>query len=137
QFRNPVRGRGPIEGRPPGELFAHQRWEEFFPKVGYVMSIAPVAPNTRFHPNFPAQNPNAVWCYGTGRFVNGTLPPPLFKGRYGEPILTRVYQNLPVNRVDNGGFGRHETHGPFPNTPTRPPRDAPPPPHTPPPPSSH
>src|SRR5215467_7014806 len=82
-FRNPVTGRGPIEGRPgPApfqEVFAHQRWDEFFPQVGYVMSIAPVAPNTRFHPNFPAQNPNAVWCYGTGRFVNGTLPPPLFK----------------------------------------------------------
>ena len=31
------------------------RWEEFFPKVGYVMSLGPVAPNTRFHPNFPAQ----------------------------------------------------------------------------------
>jgi FtsP/CotA-like multicopper oxidase with cupredoxin domain len=115
QFRNPVTGRGPIEGRPPGELFAHQRWEEFFPKVGYVMSIAPVAPNTRFHPNFPAQNPNAVWCYGTGRFVNGTLPPPLFKGRYGEPILTRVYQNLPVFRADNGGFGRNETQVHFHN----------------------
>ncbi|HKD31018.1 MAG TPA: multicopper oxidase domain-containing protein [Xanthobacteraceae bacterium] len=115
QFRNPVTGRGPIEGRPPGELFAHQRWDEFFPKVGYVMSIAPVAPNTRFHPQFPAQNPNSVWCYGTGRFVNGTLPPPLFKGRYGEPILTRVYQNLPVNRVDNGGFGRNETQVHFHN----------------------
>src|SRR6187431_395963 len=25
QFRNPVSGRGPIEGRPPGEIFAHQR----------------------------------------------------------------------------------------------------------------
>src|SRR5215470_16250604 len=115
QFRNPVTGRGPIEGRPPTELFAHQRWDEFFPKVGYVISIAPVAPNTRFHPNFPAQNPSAVWCYGTGRFVNGTLPPPLFKGRYGEPILTRVYQNLPVNRVDNGGFGRNETQVHFHN----------------------
>ena len=115
QFRNPVTGRGPIEGRPPGELFAHQRWDEFFPKVGYVMSIALVAPNTRFHPNFPAQNPNSVWCYGTGRFVNGTLPPPLFKGRYGEPILTRVYQNLPVNRADNGGFGRNETQVHFHN----------------------
>src|SRR5215510_10227288 len=34
QFRNPLTGRGPIEGRPPGEVFAHQRWDEFFPKVG-------------------------------------------------------------------------------------------------------
>src|SRR5262245_48945342 len=37
-FRNPVTNRGPMEGRPPGEFFAHQRWDEFFPKVGYVMS---------------------------------------------------------------------------------------------------
>src|SRR5215831_11440936 len=100
QFRNPVTGRGPIEGRPPTELFAHQRWDEFFPKVGYVMSIAPVAPNTRFHPNFPAQRPNSVWTYGTvqgtafDRTTPGTLPPFLIKGRYGEPILTRIYQNL-------------------------------------------
>src|SRR5215831_14962659 len=31
-FKNPRTGRGPIEGRPPGEVFAHQRWEEFFPQ---------------------------------------------------------------------------------------------------------
>src|SRR5215472_1286151 len=108
-FKNPVTGRGPVEGRPPGEVFAHQRWEEFFPKVGYIMSIAQVAPGNAFHPNFPAANPNAVWTYGTGRFVNGTLPPFLIKGRYGEPILTRIYQNLPLVRGDNGGFGVNET----------------------------
>src|SRR5215467_10074348 len=108
-FRNPITGRGPIEGRPPGEVFAHQRWEEFFPKVGYIMSIAQVALGNAFHPNFPAANPNAVWTYGTGRFVNGTLPPFLIKGRYGEPILTRIYQNLPLVRGYNGGFAANET----------------------------
>src|SRR5262245_11249206 len=109
-FRNPVTGRGPIEGRPPGEVFAHQRWNEFFPKVGYVLSLGQVAANTRFHPNFPAQNPNSVWTYGTGHNVRGTLPPFLIKGRYSEPILTRIYQNLPVNRADNqSGFGLNET----------------------------
>jgi len=108
-FTNPVSGRGPIEGRPPGEVFAHQRWDEFFPKVGYIMSIAQVAAGNAFHPNFPAANPNAIWTYGTGRFVNGTLPPFLIKGRYGEPILTRIYQNLPLVRGDNGGFGVNET----------------------------
>src|SRR5215468_2453365 len=66
-FINPITGRGPIEGRPPGEVFAHQRWDEFFPKVGYVFSLSQVAPNTRFHPNFPAQNPNSVWSFGPGR----------------------------------------------------------------------
>src|SRR5262249_34939395 len=125
RFRNPVTGRGPIEGRPgPApfqEVFAHQRWDEFFPQVGYVMSISSVAPNTRFHPNLDAQNANAVWCYSGvqgpafDRKTPGTLPPPLFKGRYGEPILTRVYQNLPVNRGDNGGFGRNETQVHFHN----------------------
>ena len=122
-FRNPVTNRGPMEGRPPGEFFAHQRWSEFFPKVGYVMSWTQCAQpgslvsptGTRFHPNLPAQNPNAVWCYGTGNTPEGTLPPFLIKGRYGEPILTRIHNNTPVDRVDqfgqplNGGFGRNET----------------------------
>jgi manganese oxidase len=113
-FTNPITGRGPIEGRPPGEVFAHQRWDEFFPKVGYVMSIGQIAPNQRFHPNFPAQNATSVWTYSSGRFLggtvrNGTLPPFLIKGRYSEPILTRIYQNLPVDRATNGGFGLNET----------------------------
>jgi len=108
-FRNPVTGRGPMEGRPPGEFFAHQRWEEFFPKVGYVMSWTQCAPGTRFHPNLPAQNPDAVWCYGSGATNQGTLPPYLIKARYGEPVLTRIHNNTPVDRTQNGGFGRNET----------------------------
>ena len=60
---------GPDGRAPPGEFFAHQRWEEFFPKVGYVMSWGPCAPGTKFHPDFPDQNPNSVWCYGTGKFA--------------------------------------------------------------------
>ncbi|HWE20229.1 MAG TPA: copper oxidase, partial [Hyphomicrobiaceae bacterium] len=108
-FRNPITNRGPMEGRPPGEAFAHQRWDEFFPKVGYVMSWGPCAPGTRFHPNFVAQNPNSVWTFGPGRFTQGTLPPFLIKGRYGEPILSRIYNNTPVDREQNEGFGRNET----------------------------
>jgi FtsP/CotA-like multicopper oxidase with cupredoxin domain len=108
-FRNPLTGRGPIEGRPPGEIFAHQRWEEFFPKLGYVMSLGQVSANSRFHPNCPAQNPNSVWTWGAGRWAKGTLPPSLIKVRYGEPILFRAYNNLPIDRAENGGFGRNET----------------------------
>ena len=108
-FRNPITNRGPLEGRPPTEFFAHQRWNEFFPKVGYVMSWAPCVPGTRFHPSFPDQAPNSVWTYGTGAFAQGSLAPPLFKGRYGEPILTRVYNNTPVDRDAPGvNFGRNE-----------------------------
>ena len=109
RFINPITGRGPVEGRPPGEIFAHQRWNEFFPQVGYVMSWGQIAPNSRFHPNFPAQNPNSVWTYGTGRFVQGSLPPFLIKLRYGQPVITRIYNNTPVNRADNNGFGRNES----------------------------
>ena len=109
-FRNLRTNRGPIEGRPPGEVFAHQRWAEFFPKDGYILSLNQVAPNTRFHPNFQPQNPNSVWTYGTGASAQGVLPPMLIQGRYGQPILTRIHQNLPVNRADNqSGFGLNET----------------------------
>ena len=108
-FKNPITNRGPLEGRPPGEFFAHQRWQEFFPKVGYVASWTQAAPGTKFHPNFPDQDPNSVWCYGTGNVGRGSLPPNLIKGRYGEPILTRIYNNTPVERAQNNGFGRNET----------------------------
>ncbi len=109
QFINPLTGRGPIEGRPPGEFFAHQRWNEFFPQVGYVMSLAQIAANTKFHPLFPAQSPQSVWTWASGNVANGRLPPFLIKARYGEPILLRAYNNLPADKSLNGGFGRNET----------------------------
>src|SRR5215471_8983253 len=117
-FVNPITHVGPIEGRAPTDtktglaFFAHQRWPEFFPKVGYVMSWTQCAPNTKFHPKFPAQDPNSVWTYGTGNVTGrGTLPPFLIQQRYGEPIITRIYNNTSVNRADNGPnhFGRNET----------------------------
>ena len=107
-FRNPVTNRGPMEGRPPTEFFAHQRWNNFFPKAGYVMSWTQCAPGVKFHPNMPDQEPNSVWCYGTGNVGQATLPPFLIKGRYGEPMLARVHNNTPVNREENNGFGRNE-----------------------------
>jgi FtsP/CotA-like multicopper oxidase with cupredoxin domain len=114
-FTNPLTGRGPIEGRPPAianggaDPFAHQRWSEFFPKVGYVMSWAPCAPGTRFHPDFPDQEPNSVWCYGSGNTTQGTLPPFLIQAAYGAPSLTRIYNHTPVDRTQNNGFGRNES----------------------------
>jgi FtsP/CotA-like multicopper oxidase with cupredoxin domain len=109
RFINPLTGVGPIEGRPPGPVFAHQRWNEFFPKVGYISSWTGVGPKQSFHPNFPAQATNSVWTYGVGNVTNqATLPPPLIKGRYGEPIIRRIYNRTPVLRTDNNGFGRNE-----------------------------
>jgi FtsP/CotA-like multicopper oxidase with cupredoxin domain len=108
-FRNPISNRGPMEGRPPGEAFAHQRWEEFFPQVGYVFSWGSCVAGTRFHANLPEQDSNAVWTFGVGKFSQGTMAPYLVKGRYGEPILTRIYNNTPTDRLANRGFGRNET----------------------------
>ena len=92
-----------------GEFFAHQRWDEYFPKVGYVSSLAPVANDSAFHPAFPAQLPNSVWTWGEGKGGRGINSPFMIKARYGEPILFRAYNNLPLLRTDNNGFGRNET----------------------------
>ena len=130
-----------IEGRPAGELYAHQRFDEFAPKVYfssvqtgarvnngardafqkhryqlgefgpgglyYNTSGQPGSDGTtkgisvRFHPNFPVQNPNSVWTF------DGTMPPKLLMARYGEPILFRHYNGLPIDVTANKGFGMH------------------------------
>ena len=47
-----------MEGRPPGEIFAHQRWDEFFPKVGYVLTLGQIAANQASIPSiFPSPEP--------------------------------------------------------------------------------
>lgn len=116
-YRNPVTYIGPMEGRPPGPLFAHQRWEEFYPKVGYLLSMGQCRTATKFCDEMPDQNPNAMWSFGPrppgmqgareGRRT-GYGAPCLIKARYGEPVLTRIYNDLPVDRALNGGFGRNE-----------------------------
>lgn len=119
-------GVGPIEGRPPGPLWAHQRWEQFPPQVAVEVSqMGNKGPNTsynpsvsssqlnllgmtpgapielRFHPQMPIQEENSVWTF------NGTVPPKLLIGRYGEPILFRHYNRLPVDVRANNSFGAH------------------------------
>src|SRR5947208_1726368 len=82
-------GSGPIEGRPPGAVWAHQRFAEYPPAIAVEARQAPAATNTiynpsvgsslnsgidpsqpiplLFHPAMPIQNPNAVWTF------NGTF----------------------------------------------------------------
>ncbi|GAU81161.1 multicopper oxidase family protein [Bosea sp. BIWAKO-01] len=117
-FRNPVTGVGPLEGRPPGEFFAHQRWEELYPKQGYLLSLGQARPGVSFGQGLPDQNANSVWSFGPRQpgqsgsvsgLRTGIGRPVLIKARYGEPILTRIYNDLPVDRATNGGFGRNES----------------------------
>src|SRR4051812_8273862 len=116
-------GYGPCEGRPPGDVWAHQRWDEYAPNVCVEATQAGATTNyrydpqvgsslnsgigpshglpLRFHPKLPIQNPTSVWTF------NGTIPPKLLQGRYGEPILFRHHNGLPADVMQNGGFGRH------------------------------
>src|SRR6476660_4379972 len=102
-------GLGPMEGRPPGQDWAHQRFDEFAPQVLIEATQEGAKINTRngqsihpkFHPNLPDQGPLAMWTF------NGTIPPKLAIGRYGEPIIFRHHNQLPADVTKNGGFGRH------------------------------
>ena len=102
-------GLGPMEGRPPGQDWAHQRFNEFAPQVYIEATQEGAKVNTKngqsihpkFHPNLPDQGPLAMWTF------NGTIPPKLAIGRYGEPIIFRHHNQLPADVTKNGGFGRH------------------------------
>ena len=132
----------PIEGRPGGLDFAHQRFEEFFPAVYFQSAAAGARTNTgirdslqmhqfavgtefgpgglyyeltsggpkgtangikpRFHPKFPVQNANSLWTF------DGTFPAKVAMVRYGEPVLFRQYNALPISAGANGGFGLNQ-----------------------------
>ena len=129
---------GPMEGRPPGPLWAHQGWNErtkagdFQPKIAveqwqkgaevckdYAPGVTSCYNNEIlqsdyvkhcFHGNMPIQMEQSVWTFG------GTVPPKLLLGRYGEPILFRHHNALPAKVTSNNGFGRntistHEHNG--------------------------
>ena len=116
---------GPIEGRPPGPIWAHQGFNDFPPRVAIEVTEEGAKTNTvydpgvaaslnsgigagslvpaQFHPGLPTQGPLAVWTF------NGTFPPKLVQVRYGDPVLTRIHNKLPFDVKQNGGFGRHTT----------------------------
>jgi len=116
-------GLGPIEGRPPGPIWAHQLWTQFPPRVAIEVTQEGAKPNLvynpgvpstlnsgidatasfppRFHPSLPDQRPDKVWTF------MGTFPPKLMIGRYDEPILFRHHNKLSPDVRNNGGFGRH------------------------------
>jgi len=116
-------GTGPIEGRPPGPIWAHQQFGLLPPAVAVDGSVEGAKVNNtynpgvtslqnsginpanafhpRFHPGLPDQNVDKFWTY------NGTLPPKLMQVRYGEPVLFRLHNKLSPFQEQNGGFGIH------------------------------
>ncbi|MEG2132347.1 MAG: copper oxidase, partial [Pseudomonas sp.] len=57
--------------------------------------------DTRFHPNMPLQDHKSMWTF------DGTLPAKLLMVRYGQPLLMRHYNALPIDPAANHGFGLH------------------------------
>ena len=116
-------GMGPIEGRPPGSVWAHQGFDTHPPAIAYEVTQRGARSNTTYNPGVPSslnsgitasaamplkfhtswatQDPNAVWTF------EGTIPPKLVQARYGEPILFRHHNGLPADVTQNRGFGRH------------------------------
>ena len=123
-----------IEGRPPGEWFAHQRWREFFPTVYTQTAQAGARVNGGLRDSLQRHG-YRLGEFGRGglyhnggtnagaqpRFhplmpvqspssvwtFDGTMPPKLFVARYGEPTLFRHYNALPISAAANNGFGSH------------------------------
>ena len=116
-------GYGPIEGRPPGQMWEHQEFDRFYPGVAVEVTTRGAHANNVynpsvdsdkncginptdvcrpcFHPDLPDQKESAFWTF------NGTVPPKLLMGRYGEGILFRHHNGLSPDVTNNGGFGRH------------------------------
>ena len=55
----------------------------------------------RIHPSMPIQEHESVWTF------DGTVPPKLLMARYGQPVLMRHYNALPIDPAANRGFGLH------------------------------
>ena len=79
--------------------------------IGFEGTTAGV--QVKFHPLMPEQLSSALWTF------DGTFPPKLLNVRYGEPVLMRHYNALPIDVSSNRGFGvhtltthEHNLHGP-------------------------
>ncbi|MEZ4361305.1 MAG: multicopper oxidase domain-containing protein [Kofleriaceae bacterium] len=85
---------------------------EFAPGGLYNTTFSSTVPGTtingttsgipiKIHPLMPTQDHKSLWTF------DGTLPPKLLVGRYGEGILMRHYNALPIDPGANRGFGIH------------------------------
>ena len=76
-----------------GRLIPHQAFTQFPPVKFY--EVEQRLANIVTHPALPVQ---PLWGF------DGLVPGPLYVERYGQPILVRNHNNLPLN---NGGFGKN------------------------------
>jgi FtsP/CotA-like multicopper oxidase with cupredoxin domain len=72
----------------------HQRWADFPEQTLYELHVKEALHS--FHRDLPTQ---PVWGY------DGMVPGPTFVARYNEPVLVRIFNELPANHI---GFGSPE-----------------------------
>src|SRR5262249_27792879 len=122
------------EGRPSGEFFAHQRFDEFPSQVYFQSAQAGARVNNGLRDTMQLHRyalgesaPGGLYYSGGPRrgrpprfhpscpvqsaqplwTFDGTFPPKLLMARYGVPILFRHYNALPIDPSANMGFGAH------------------------------
>jgi FtsP/CotA-like multicopper oxidase with cupredoxin domain len=82
----------------------HQRWDEFEARFGPPRTYQNLAAQTTghiVHQQLPAQT---LFTY------NGQVPGPLFKNFYGQRVVVRYRNNLPLIGFDGFGRGEISTH---------------------------
>ena len=86
RFPGVIKGdRGPIEGRPPGKIWAHQRWDEHYPKAAVEVMQAPAGTNLVTRPDgttFTTYDP------GVQSSLNSGINP-------AEPMLVKFHRQWP------------------------------------------
>jgi manganese oxidase len=125
---------GPIEGRPPGDIWAHQLFGQYPPRAVVEASQMGATDNTVYDPTgtgtdghsrlvttmdlnsnsligstIPLKFHPALPTQAPSKVwtFNGTVPPKLVQARYGEPLVFRHHNQLLAGISDNGGFGRY------------------------------
>lgn len=81
----------------------HQRFFEFAPVKYYEFRVRPIL--HQFHPDLPH---STIWGY-TSEAGPGS-PGPTFRERYGQPVLVRIHNDLPVTGNDGFGIPEITTH---------------------------
>ncbi|WP_223545978.1 Ig-like domain-containing protein [Pseudomonas sp. A-B-19] len=90
--RHPVGS--PAEGRPPGKGWSHQRWNEFFPQVGFKTVQAGAQINSGMRDRRQLHN-YAVGEFGPGGLYNQTSITPVIAGTT-KGINVRFHPNMPI-----------------------------------------
>lgn len=84
----------PAEGRPPGEDWAHQRWNEFFPEVTFQTAQAGARSNLGLRDNLQTHGYSAGE-FGPGGLYHNTVGVPGFEGTTSG-IGVKFHPNFPI-----------------------------------------